>query len=395
MCVDVNEHAKKQKMKITKMSKQFKNLQSQFDDIKIDILSKFDRNDHVIVFKKDEKSSFMSLYNLSQNKLTKFRRYIKNVLIKDWIKHSISFANASILFVFKKNENFRLCVNYRNLNAMTIKNRHSLFLITKTLNRFNDVKKFIKIDLKNVYHRIRIKQNDEWKTTFRTRYEHFKYQIMSFEIVNVSTIFQIYYNKILRKLVDVICVIYLNDILIYNNDSTQHWRHVRFVLKRLKQYKLYVNLKKCEFVIDQIEFLNFIMFIENVQMNSKRIRIIQKWSRFKNYRKLQIFLKFINYYRRFIHKYFKSIAFFIDLLKDHEKNKKFEFFIWKKESKQTFRTLCDKFTSIFIFHHFDSIKKIKLKIDVSNFEIANIFNQSNEKDHSRSITFWSRKMISM
>ena len=93
---------------------------------------------------------------------------------------------------------------------------------------------------------------------------------------------------------------------------------------------MYVNLKKCEFVIDQIEFLNFIVFIENIQMNSKKIRIIQKWSRFKNYRKLQMFLKFVNYYRRFIHKYFKLIAFFIDLLKNNEKNKKFEFFIWKK-----------------------------------------------------------------
>ena len=82
MCVEINEHTKKQQMKITKMSKHIKNLQNEFDNIKIDILSKFDKNNHVIDFKKDEKSSFMSLYNLSQNELTKFRRYIENVLIK-------------------------------------------------------------------------------------------------------------------------------------------------------------------------------------------------------------------------------------------------------------------------------------------------------------------------
>ena len=257
MCAKIDKRSKKQKIKITKMSKQLKNLKNQFDDIKTNILSKFDKDDHAIDLKKSEKSSFMSLYNLSQNELTKFRRYIKDVLVKKWIKHFIFFANASILFVFKKNENFCLCVNYRNLNAMKIKNRHSLFLITETLNRLNDVKKFIKIDLKNVYHKIHIKQNDKWKTTFRTRYEHFEYQIMFFELINVSTIFQIYINKILREFVDVICVIYLNDILIYNNDSTQHWRHVRFVFERLKQYELYINLKKCEFVIDQIEFFKF------------------------------------------------------------------------------------------------------------------------------------------
>ena len=107
-----------------------------------------------------------------------------------------------------------------------------------------------------------------------------------------------------------------------------------------------------------------------------------------------MFLSFINYYRRFIHNYSKLVAFLIDLLKNNKQNKKFEFFVWKKESKQTFRRLRDIFTSIFIFHRFDSIKKIKVKIDVSNFEIANIFNQFDEQNHWRSKTFWSRKMIS-
>ena len=129
-------------------------------------------------------------------------------------------------------------------------------------------------------------------------------------------------------------------------------------------------------------------------MNSKKIRIIEKWSRSKNYRKLQMCLNFVNYYRRFIHNYSKLIAFLIDLLKDNKQDKKYEFFVWKKKSKQTFRLLRDIFISIFIFYHFDSIKKIKMKIDVSSFEIANILNQFDEQDYWRSITFWSRKMIS-
>ena len=143
---------------------------------------------------------------------------MKNALIKNWIKHSVSFANASILFVFKKNDNLRLCVNYRKLNAITIKNRHSLSFITKILNRFNNAKKFIKLNLKNAYHRIKIKINNKWKTTFRTRYNYFEYQIMFFELINASTIFQIYINKILRKYINVICVVYLNNILIYSSE---------------------------------------------------------------------------------------------------------------------------------------------------------------------------------
>ena len=172
------------------------------------------------------------------------RRYIENVLIKKWIKHFVSLVDASILFVFKKNDDLRLCVNYKEFNAITIKNRYSLFLITKILNRFCEVKCFIKLNLKNVYYCIRIKVDNEWKTTFRTRYDHFEYQVMFFELVNVSAIFQVYINKILRDFIDVICVVYLNDILIYNNDSALYWRNVRKVLKRLRNYQLYVNLKK-------------------------------------------------------------------------------------------------------------------------------------------------------
>jgi hypothetical protein len=257
----------------------------------------------------------MFLYNLSQTKLTKFRRYIDDVLTKNWIKHFISLVDVSILFVFKKNDDFKLCVNYKKFNAVTIKNRHFLFFIIETFNRLNDVKKFIKLNLKNVYHRIRIKRDNEWKTTFRTRYDHFEYQILFFEFVNASTIFQTYINQILKNLIDVICVIYLNDILIFNNKSTKHWRHVKIMFERFRTYELYVNLKKCEFVIKQIEFLNFIIFIDEINMNTKRMRTIEKWFQFKTYREIQICLNFVYFYKQFVYHYFHIVVFFIDLLK--------------------------------------------------------------------------------
>ena len=194
---------------------------------------------------KDKKSSFMFLYNLAQNELAKFQQYIDNVLIKEWIKHFVSSTKVSIFFIFKKDEEFCLCVNYKDLNVVIIKNQYSLSLIMKTLNRLNDFKRFTKLDFKNVYHRIRIKRDDKWKTTFRTRYKHFKYQIMSFELANAFAIFQIYINKTLRKFVNNICVIYLNDILIYSENSTKHWWHVQIIFKRLRQFQLFVNLKKC------------------------------------------------------------------------------------------------------------------------------------------------------
>ena len=176
---------------------------------------------------KNTKLSYMSLYNLFQKKLTKLRRYLNNVLNKNWIKFSMSFVDVLIFFVFKKGEGLRLCVNYKNLNAIIIKNRHSLPFITKTLNRLCEIKRFIKLNLKDVYHRIWIKKSDEWKTTFRTRYKHFEYQIISFDFINALVTFQIYINKALKRLVDIICVIYLNDILIFNEKLTKYWRHMQ------------------------------------------------------------------------------------------------------------------------------------------------------------------------
>ena len=169
----------------------------------------------------------MSLYNLSQKKLAAFWCYLNNALNKSWIKFSVSFVDVLIFFIFKKDEGLRLCMNYKSLNTIIIKNRHSLSLITKTLNCLCEIKRFIKLNLKNVYHRIWIKKGDEWKTTFRTRYEHFEYQIMSFDLTNASITFQIYINKTLKKFVDVIYVVYLNNILIFNEKLTKHRHHMQ------------------------------------------------------------------------------------------------------------------------------------------------------------------------
>ena len=225
VCVDVTATNKKinQKLYILKQMKDYKKF---FNNEKIEMLFEQHDEDHVIDLMKDKKSSFMFLYNLTQNELTKFQRYFDDALTKEWIKHFVLSTKISILFIFKKNERLRLCVDYKDLNVVIVKNQHSLSLITKTLNRFNEFKRFTKFDFKNVYHRIRIKRDDEWKTTFRTRYEHFEYQIMLFKLINASAIFQIYINKTLKKFINNICVIYLNDILIYNENSTEHWRHI-------------------------------------------------------------------------------------------------------------------------------------------------------------------------
>ena len=302
---------------------------------------------------------------------------MNDALNQDCIKFSVLFVDVPIFFVFKKSKKLRLYANYKSLNVIIIKNYHFLSFITKMLNRLCKIRRFIKLNLKDVYHRIRIKRGDEWKTTFRTCYEHFEYQIMLFELINSSIIFQIYINKTLRKLVDIICVIYLNHILIFNEDSTEHWRHMQQVFERFKNFELYVNLKKCEFDIEKIEFLSFIVFTKRIWMNSKRIQMIKKWSKLKIYREMQIFLRFVNFYKRFIYCYSKITASLTSLLKNSENEKKSSF-EWSNEVEQTFRQLKNIFISIFLFTHYDFLKKNWVETDISNFVIASIFSQQNE-----------------
>ncbi len=238
-----------------------------------DKLSLHENHDHAI--KITAKSSYESLYNLLNTKLTTLRQYLNDVLVKEWIKHFVSSTDASILFIFKKNDSFHLCMNYWNLNKITVKNHHSLSLINETLDRLDRIKQFTKLNLKNVYHHFRIQRENEWKMMFHICYDHFKYMIMSFNLINASVIFQTYINKILTELLNDFCVVYLNDILIFFVKKTDHVDYVKQILKRLRKFKLYASLKKCEFFITKVNFLEFIIFTESVSMNSSRVNIIK------------------------------------------------------------------------------------------------------------------------
>ncbi len=350
-------------------------------------------HDHAIEITAE--SSYELLYNLSNTKLATLRQYLDNVLAKEWIKHFVSLTDVSILFIFKKNDSLHLCMNYRDLNKITVKNHHSLSLISETLDRLNRVKQFTKLDLKNVYHRLRIRREDEWKTMFHTHYDHFKYMIMSFDFINASVIFQTYINKILTELLNNFCVVYLNDILIFFVEKTDHVDHVKQILKRLRKFKLYASLKKCAFFITKVNFLEFVIFTESISMNLSRIDIIKTWFRSKMYQKIQVFLKFINFYRRFIHHYSQIAESLTELLRDSVKDVKMSSFIWLNEAKQAFNQLRDVFMRAFILRHFDSERHIHIEINVFDYAVASILSQSDDEDQWHLIAFWFRMMINV
>jgi hypothetical protein len=189
-----------------------------FSKVEADHLPQHGVQDHAIDLDEGQQLPFGPIYNLSASELAVLREYLATNLEKGFIQPSVSPAGAPILFVKKKGGGLRLCVDYRALNRITIKNRYPLPLIGKALDRLSEAKVFTKLDIHAAYNAIRIREGDEWKTAFRTRYGHYEYRVMPFGLSNAPATFQAYINTTLSDLLDRTCIVYLDDILIYSED---------------------------------------------------------------------------------------------------------------------------------------------------------------------------------
>ena len=364
-----------------------------FSDIEAGKLPPFKEGDHALDLVDGEEPPYGPLYNLSQRELKVLREYLDNALLQGLIRHSTSPAGAPVLFVPKKDGGLRLCVDYRGLNKITIKNRHPLPLISETLDRLVGAKIFTKLDLKDAFNRLRIKKGDEWKTAFRTRYGHFEYLVMPFGLANAPASFQAYINKALAGFLDTFCVVYLDDILIYSQNQEEHIKHVDAVLQRLDTHSLFVNLKKCVFHTTEVEFLGFIVSTNGVRMDERRVASVRDWPIPHTFREVQVFLGFANFYRRFITSYSKVAAPITELLKGSTKGKKLGTFEWTKEAQEAFEKLKELFTSAPMLVHYNPSLRNRLETDASAFALAAIFTQLQDDQIWHPVAFWSRKMI--
>ena len=181
-----------------KLPEPIKDLMEAFSEILSDSLNTHDQVEHPIDLVEGKLPKSGPIYNMSQDELATIREYIESAQQKQWIRPSTAQCGAPVLFVKKKDGSLRLCVDYRGLNEVTIKNNYPLPLLSETLERFAHAKHFTKIDIRNAYHRIRIREGDEWKTSFRTRYGQFEYQVMPFGLANAPATFQSYVNKALK-----------------------------------------------------------------------------------------------------------------------------------------------------------------------------------------------------
>jgi len=261
--------------------------------------------DYEILLLNDKQPKWMPLYSMSKNQLKKVKTYLDENLKREFIRSSKSLTEYLILFVSKKNDTKWLCVDYRQLNEITRWDSYFLLLIEELQNRLGRVKWFTSLDLKEAYYWVQMKKDEEWKTAFWTRYEHYEYTVMLFELKNTSVIFQRLINDTLREYLDDFAITYLDDILIYLDDLEMHCSHVHKVLEKLNKRALYVKKSKSRFETKKIKFLDYVIWSEQIEKNSKRTNTVRNWPSSKWVKKVQAFLKLTNYYWKFILNYAK------------------------------------------------------------------------------------------
>jgi transposase InsO family protein len=343
--------------------------------------------EHAIDLEEGEMPPFGPIYPLNEKEQQALQEYIANAVARGWIRYSSSPAGAPILFVPKPGGKLRLCVDYRGLNRLTRKDRTPLPLISEILDRLTNSKVYTKIDLKDAYHRLRIREGDEWKTAFRTKYGHFEYLVMPFGLTNAPATFQRYINHALAGLVDNICIVYLDDIVIYSKDRDQHLQAVRSVLTRLQEWSLYINLDKCDWFTDRILFLGFVVTPTGISMDRSKVQAIEEWPVPHSVHEIQVFLGFTGFYRRFIRGYAQVTT----PLTERLKGKQPPSFDLTPEERMAFLKLQILFTRAPILRHFDPTLPIRIETDASNFALGATISQHYE-GRWHPIAYFSRKL---
>ncbi len=194
------------------------------------------------------------LYSLSAPEREALERYLADSLAAGTIVPFTSPAVAGFFFVKKKDGSLRPCIDYRGLNEMTIKNRYPLPLMSSAFKILQGAKIFTRLDLRNAYHLVRIKEGDEWKTAFNTPLGHFEYRVLPFGLVNAPAVFQALVNDVLRDMLNIFVFVYLDDILIFSNSLQEHIQHVRRVLQRLLEKPFLLRLRNASFMHVRFRF---------------------------------------------------------------------------------------------------------------------------------------------
>lgn len=278
-------------------------------------------------------------YRMAPAELKELKVQLEEMLEKGFIRPSTSPWGAPVLFVRKKDGTLRLCIDYRELNKVTVKNKYPLPRIDDLFDQLQGSSVYSKIDLRTGYHQLRISSSDVEKTAFRTRYGHYEYRVMPFGLTNAPAAFMDLMQRVFRDLLDSSVVVFIDDILIYSRSYEEHAEHLRVVLQRLRDHKLYAKLSKCEFWMDKVAFLGHVVSSEGLAVDPEKIRAVTEWKRPTTVTEIRSFLGLAGYYRRFVEGFSQLARPLTELLHKGVK------FIWGEKQERSFEELKSRLVS--------------------------------------------------
>jgi hypothetical protein len=239
-------------------------------------------------------------YRMSVEELKEIKKQLIELQEAGYIRPSSSPWGAPVLFVQKKDGSQRMCVDYRSLNDVTMKNKYLLPRIEDLFDQMRGARVFSKIDLRSGYHQMRIRPSDIPKTAFSTRYGLYDFTVMSFGLTNAPTYFMNLMNKVFMEYLDIFVVVFIDDILIYSKSDSDHEEHLRLVLQKLRDNQLYAMFSKCEFWIGEVPFLGHIISNGGISVDPDMVKEIMEWRVPTIVTEIRSFLGLAGYYRRFI-----------------------------------------------------------------------------------------------
>jgi predicted aspartyl protease/transposase InsO family protein len=325
-------------------------------------------------------------YRLSPAEMDELKTQLAVLLEKGLIRPSTSPWGAPVLFAPKTDGGLRMCLDYRALNKVTIKDKNPIPRVDEIFDRLQGAKYFSTLDLRSGYYQIKVREEDVPKTCIRTRYGSFEFLVMPFGVTNAPSVFQALMNSVFRDVADVFVMCYLDDILVYSKTATDHQQHVKEVLQRLRDEKLFCKRSKCHFSQQQVKFLGHVVSDKGISMQQDKVGAVRDWPTPSTKVELQAFLGLANYYRRFIHNFSAIVAPLTDATRGDKKA-----FKWGGPQDLAFEAIKEAFTSAPVLRLPDPEKPFTVTTDASNFGIGGVLEQEWE-DGAHPVAYISRKL---
>ncbi|KAI3814357.1 hypothetical protein L1987_19110 [Smallanthus sonchifolius] len=299
-------------------------------------------------------------YRLAPSEMQELASQLQELSDKGFIRPIHSPWGAPVLFVKKKDGSFRMCIDYRELNKLTIKNCYPFPRIDVLFDQIQCSTCFSKIDLRSGYHQLRVQEGDISKTAFRTRYGHYEFMVMPFGLTNAPAVFKDLMNRMCKPYLDKFVIVFIDDILIYSKTKADHEQHLRLVLDLLRKEQLYAKFSKYEFWLKEVQFIGHIVNDKGIHVDPAKIEAVKNWNAPKTPTEVRSFLGLAGYYRRFISN-FSKIA--VPLTALTHKGKPYE---WGPKQEEAFQTLKQKLCNAPILTLPDGNDDLVVYCDASN-----------------------------